>query len=254
MIFDTHAHYDDRAFDEDREELLSGMKEHGIGTIVDCGDHFDGLPDILRLTEEYPFLYAAIGVHPASVASLTDEKLDWIREALKRPKVAAVGEIGLDYHEGPEDKEIQKEWFARQIGLARDAELPVVIHSRDAAADTMELIQKERVGEIGGIMHCYSYSPEQAEIYVQLGLLIGVGGVVTFRNAKKLKETVKRIPLSSIVLETDCPYLAPEPYRGKRNSSLYLPFVARAISELKGVSEEEVIAATEENARRLFRI
>ena len=129
-----------------------------------------------------------------------------------------------------------------------------MIHSRDAAADTMELIQKERVGEIGGIMHCYSYSPEQAEIYVQLGLLIGVGGVVTFRNAKKLKETVKRIPLSSIVLETDCPYLAPEPYRGKRNSSLYLPFVARAISELKGVSEEEVIAATEENARRLFRI
>jgi len=254
MIIDTHVHYDDKAFDDDREELLQSLKDHDIGAVIDCGDRYVGLSRILEMTDMYPFLYGAVGVHPASTGELDDNKLSDMKEMCGHGKIVAVGEIGLDYHDADADRTVQKEWFVRQFRLASESGLPVIIHSRDAAADTMDIVRKQ-IGTVpGGVMHCYSYSPDQAEEYVSMGLLIGVGGVVTFKNARKLKETVSQIPLSSILLETDCPYLAPEPFRGRRNSSLYLPYVIQEIANLRNISTDEVIRATEENAVRLFHI
>ena len=239
MIFDTHAHYDDEQFDADREALLSGMKAGGVGMIVDAAATVASWDKILELTEKYPFLYGSVGVPP-------DELAD-------RKKIVAIGEIGLDYYWDKEGHDLQKYWFIRQLELAGEKKLPVMIHSREAAADTMEIMKKYGKDR-NGVIHCYSYSPEMAQEYVKMGYFIGVGGVVTFKNAKKLKETVQEIPLESIVLETDCPYLAPEPFRGKRNCSLYISYVAEKIAELKGISAEEVIRQTEENAKQLYQI
>lgn len=251
MIFDTHAHYDDIQFDTDREELLSSMPEHGIGTIVNASATVDSWQRVMELTEKYSFIYGMIGVHPDEVGALDEERFAEMEELLKRDKIVAVGEIGLDYYWDNESHDVQKQWFIRQLELARKAELPVNIHSREAAADTMELL-KQYGQDMKAIIHCYSYSKEMAQEYVRMGYLIGVGGVVTFKNARKLKETVQAIPMSHIVLETDCPYLAPEPNRGKRNSSINLHDVAAAIAELKGQTKEEVIRITEENACRFY--
>lgn len=251
MIFDTHAHYDDIQFDTDREELLSSMPKHGIGTIVNASATVDSWQRVMELTEKYPFIYGMIGVHPDEVGALDEERFAEMEELLKRDKIVAVGEIGLDYYWDNESHDVQKQWFIRQLELARKAELPVNIHSREAAADTMELL-KQYGQDMKAIIHCYSYSKEMAQEYVRMGYLIGVGGVVTFKNARKLKETVQAIPMSHIVLETDCPYLAPEPNRGKRNSSINLHDVAAAIAELKGQTKEEVIRITEENACRFY--
>ncbi len=253
MIFDTHAHYDYKDFDADRDQLLSSMEEHGVGTIVDVSSTYDSCEQVIRLAGQYPFMYAAVGVHPDEVGELSEEKLDRMEALLSQDKVVAVGEIGLDYHWDVEPHEVQHDWFIRQMELARRADLPVLIHSREAAADTFE-VMKQYAGTLTGIMHCYSYSKEMAKEYVKMGYLIGVGGVVTFKNGRKLKETVAKIPLESIVLETDCPYMAPEPYRGKRNDSTYLPYVAKEIASIKGVTYEEVVEKTEQNARKLFRI
>jgi len=206
------------------------------------------------MTEEYSFLYGAVGVHPSSTGELDEQKLSGMREMCSHPGVVAVGEIGLDYHGEDADRTTQKEWFNRQFEMAGCAGLPVIIHSRDAAADTMEIVRNRIADVPGGVMHCYSYSAEQAAEYVSMGLMIGVGGVVTFRNARRLKETVRLVPLSSILLETDCPYLSPEPFRGHRNSSLNLPYIVQAIADIRNISGEEVIAATQENAERLFHI
>ena len=253
MIFDTHAHYDDHQFDPDRETLLGQMEAGGIGTIVNASASVESWDRVLELTRKYPFLYGMIGVHPDEVGDLDEKTFARMEHLLKEEKIVAVGEIGLDYYWDKEKHDLQKHWFLRQLELARKLLLPVNVHSREAAADTMELLREHGQG-MDVIVHCYSYSREMAEEYVKMGYLIGVGGVVTFKNAKKLKEAVQAVPLSHIVLETDCPYLAPEPYRGKRNSSLNLPYVARTIGELKGVTEEEVIRATEENARTFYRI
>ena len=253
MIIDTHAHYDDGQFDADREELLGSMKEGGIGLIVNAGSTVASWDKIVELTEKYPFVYGAVGVHPDEVGELDEEKLLRMAELLDRDKIVAVGEIGLDYYWDKEKHDLQKEWFVRQLGLAREKEMPVIIHSREAAADTFEIMKQHAAG-MKAVIHCYSYSPEMAREYVKMGYYIGVGGVVTFKNAKKLKQVVQEIQLESIVLETDCPYLAPEPYRGKRNSSLYLPYVAEKIAELKGVSAGEVVRQTEENSRRLYNL
>jgi TatD DNase family protein len=178
----------------------------------------------------------------------------WISSHAAHEKVAAIGEIGLDYHWPEPEPALQKQWFRRQIELAKEVKLPIIVHSRDAAEPTMQIIQETKAYECGGVIHCYSYSPEMAEEYVKMGFFIGMGGVLTFKNAKKLVTCAERIPLSSIVLETDCPYMAPEPYRGKRNQSSYIRYVAEKIAELKEMSQEEVIAVTEKNARDLYGI
>lgn len=254
MIFDTHAHYDDEQFDADREELLSGMKAGGVGMIVDAAAAVASWDKILELTEKYPFLYGSVGVHPDEVGDLNEENFARMSELADRKKIVAIGEIGLDYYwdKEPEVQNAQRYWFRRQMELARETNLPVIIHSRDAAADTMEVMKEVRAEEIPGVIHCYSYSKEMAQEFIKMGYYIGVGGVVTFKNAKKLKETVEAIPLERILLETDCPYMTPEPHRGTRNDSSNIPFVIAKIAELKGITAEEVERVTEENAVRLF--
>ena len=238
MIIDTHAHYDDEAFDADREALLASMHDGGIEKIVNVCASVDGLHDTVELMEKYPFIYGAVGVHPDDA-----------------DKMVAIGEIGLDYywHKGKEEHEIQQKMFRAQLDIAREEKMPFMIHSRDAAEDTLNIIREYMQGGMyGGIIHCFSYSREIAAEYLKMGLYLGIGGVVTFQNAKKVKETVQYAPLSQLVLETDSPYLAPKPNRGKRNSSLNLPYVAQAIAELKGITAEEVIEVTRQNAERLL--
>lgn len=251
MIFESHAHYDSGKFAEDREELLLSMQENGIGTILNVGATWKSVKTVMELAEQYPFVYAALGLHPDEVGDLNEERFAILKEECQKEKVVAIGEIGLDYYWDHESHELQKKWFLRQLELAKELELPVIIHSRDAAEDTMKMM-KEHAAGLRGVIHCFSYSKEMAEEYVKMGFYIGVGGVVTFKNGKKLKEVVEAIPLERILLETDCPYLAPEPYRGKRNSSLYLPQIAQAIADIKGVTYEEVVAQTEQNAKLLF--
>lgn len=251
MIFDTHAHYDDEQFNEDRETLLAKMQDNGIGTIVNVGASLQGCQNSIELAEKYPFIYASVGVHPDEVGSLNEETFSWLKEQCNHEKVVAVGEIGLDYYWDNESRDIQKKWFIEQLNLAREKNLPVIIHSREAAQDTLE-IMKEYAHGLNGIIHCFSYSVEMAKEYVKMGFYIGVGGVVTFKNGKKLKEVVAEIPLDRIVLETDCPYLAPVPNRSKRNSSLNLKYVVEEIANIKGISPEEVIRQTELNAYTVY--
>ena len=253
MIFDTHAHYDDEQFNEDRVELLNSMEEQGVGTIINVSATYNSCRKVIALAKEYPFVYAAVGIHPDEVGSLNEETFAQMKELFKEEKVVAVGEIGLDYYWDNEPREVQKKWFIRQLELARELDLPVLIHSREAAADTME-IMKEYAKGLSGVIHCYSYSKEMAQEYIKMGFYIGVGGVVTFKNAKKLKEVVEAIPLTSIVLETDSPYLSPVPFRGKRNSALNIPYVAKEIAALKGVTEEEVYDVTFKNSLKLYRM
>ncbi len=254
MIFDTHAHYDDEQFDIDRDSLLLSMKENGIGTIVNIGANLASSETTLELAHKYDFVYGAVGVHPSDSAELSEDNFDRIRQMSADEKCVAIGEIGLDYYWPEPDHEIQKKWFVRQLDLAREVKLPVVIHSRDAAADTVQILKDNNAGDIGGVVHCFSYSKEVALECVRMGFYIGVGGVLTFKNGKKMKEVVSEIPIEKIILETDCPYLAPEPNRGKRNSSLNLPYVVKAMAEIKGISEEEVIDITERNARAMYKL
>ena len=257
MIIDTHAHYDDEAFDPDREVLLASMQEHGIEKLVNVCASIDGLQDTVKLIEKYPFIYGAVGVHPDDAEQMTEETLAEIRRISNMDKMIAIGEIGLDYywHKEKKEHEIQQKMFRAQMEIAREEKLPFMIHSRDAAEDTLNIVREYMQGGMyGGIIHCFSYSREIAAEYLNMGLYLGIGGVVTFKNAKKLKEVVQYAPLSQLVLETDCPYMAPEPNRGKRNSSLYLPYVVRAIAELKQVTPEEVIEVTRENTHRLLGI
>lgn len=257
MIIDTHAHYDDEAFDTDREELLESLQAKGIEKVVNVCASIDGLKDTVALMEKYPFVYGAVGVHPDDADKMTQETLDEIRRLSHLDKMVAIGEIGLDYywHKEKEEHEIQQKMFREQLTIAREEKMPFMIHSRDAAEDTLNIIREYMNGGMyGGIIHCFSYSREIAAEYLKMGLYLGIGGVVTFENAKKLKEVVKYAPLSQIVLETDSPYLAPKPNRGKRNSSLNLPYVVRMIAELKEIPEEEVISVTRENTRNLLGI
>lgn len=253
-IFDTHAHYDDEAFDEDREELLAQLPQQGIAKVVNIGASLASCKRTIELMNTYDYIYGAIGVHPSDTAELTEDSFVWLKEQCQLEKCLAVGEIGLDYYWDEPDREIQKKWFIRQLQMARELQLPVVIHSREAAKDTIDIMKEQKVGEIGGVVHCYSYTKETAKTFLDMGFYFGIGGVVTFKNAKKLKEAVEYIPMDRIVIETDCPYLAPDPNRGKRNSSLNLPYVIKEIAVLKGLSEEQVREITWENAHKLYRI
>lgn len=254
MIFDTHAHYDDEAFDEDRDSLIAILKDNGITRVVNVGADLKGSRASVELADKYDFIYAAIGAHPDNANEIDDTGIATLKELSKNKKVVAIGEIGLDYYWNKENAGEQKEAFSRQIELARELSLPIIIHSRDAAKDTMDILKEQDAGKVGGVMHCFSYSTEIAREVVDMGLYIGVGGVVTFKNGKKLREALLEVPLNKIILETDCPYLAPEPHRGSRNSSLNLPYVVKAISDIKGVSVEEVMKTTYNNACRMYRI
>ncbi len=254
LIFDTHAHYDDEDFDEDRYALLESMRENGIGTIVNIGANMRSCKTTLALAEKYPFVYGALGVHPSDCGDMTEEDVQWIKANAAHEKIVAIGEIGLDYYWDNVERDVQKKWFVRQLDIAKEVGLPVVIHSRDAAQDTLEIMKSEHKGTTGGVIHCFSYGVEMAREYVNMDYYLGVGGVVTYKNGKKLKEVVDYVPIDKIVLETDCPYLSPVPFRGKRNSSLNLLYVVEAIAEIKGMTPEEVIRVTTENARTLYRM
>jgi TatD DNase family protein len=254
MIFDTHAHYDDEAFDIDREELLESLPKQGISYVVDACSTVSSVDQVLALSEKYPYIYAAVGIHPSETGELNEERFTWLKERAKHPKNVAIGEIGLDYYWDTPGREIQKVWFDRQMELAREYKLPMIIHSRDAANDTFHMMKDAKADTIGAIIHCFSYGVEQAREYLNMGFYLGIGGVVTFTNGKKLKEVVEYAPLEQIVLETDCPYLSPVPNRGKRNSSLNLPYVVQEIARIKKLESAEVIRITQENAMRFYRI
>lgn len=252
MIFETHAHYDDEAFDEDRKELLESMESHGIGRIINVCASLKSLTETEKLMKAYPFVYGAFGLHPDETGDLNEEILERIRQLCRKEKTVAVGEIGLDYYWDKENHDTQIYWFERQMELAREMKLPMIVHSREAAADTLDTMKRVHAEEIGGVCHCFSYAREMAREYLNLGFYLGIGGVVTFQNARKLKEVVAYLPLDRILLETDSPYLSPVPYRGKRNSSLNLTYIAQMISDIKQIDYEEVVAVTEKNAEKLF--
>ena len=251
-IFDTHAHYDDKAFDEDRESLLEELPKQGIAKVVNVGASLSSWKAARSLAERYDYIYCALGVHPSDTAELTEESFEWLRMQCDYEKCVAVGEIGLDYYWDEPDRDIQKKWFVRQLQLARECKKPAVIHSREAAKDTVDIMTAEKCQEIGGVIHCYSYSKETAKTFLDMGFYIGIGGVLTFKNARKLVETAEYVPMDRIVLETDCPYLAPVPNRGKRNSSLNIPYVVEALAHIKGITEEEVRQAAWKNAHELY--
>ena len=254
MIFETHAHYDDEKFDSDRVELLGAMRQHNICPIINVGSSMETTRESVKLAHSYEDVYAAVGVHPSDIEGLTEADMDELIRLSADPKVVAIGEIGLDYYweKDPAVHEEQKKWYLRQLDVAAEVSLPVIIHSRDAAEDTINIMREAAARGIRGVIHCYSYSPELALEYVKMGYYIGVGGVVTFKNAKKLKETVRQIPLSRILLETDSPYMAPEPFRGRRNDSTYLHYVVKEIARLLELTDDEIIETTAKNAACLF--
>ena len=247
MIIDTHAHYDEDRFAEDLPEILAGFPAAGVRWAVNVGASWQGCLDSVRLAHEYDCLWAAVGLHPDDIADLTEDHIAWMREAANDPKVVAIGEIGLDYHWMVRPKEEQAAGFIRQMDLARELGLPINVHCRDAAEDLLTLVTEHGQG-LGGIIHCFAGGADHAKKYVSMGYHLGIGGVVTFKNGRRLKEVVAAMPLSALVLETDSPYLAPEPHRGIRNDSRNLPLVAAAIAEIKGISVEEVVEATYQNA------
>lgn len=257
MIFDTHTHYDDEAFDPDRELLLGEkLSEGGIKKIVNVSADTGSVDTTNEMSLRYENVYAALGIHPSETEDLTENDMEHIKKlASENKKVRAIGEIGFDYHYDSPGRECQEKWFVRQLELAGELELPVIIHSRDAAADTMRVIKDhypETEDKINGVIHCYSYAAQDAKEYIRRGFFIGVGGVITFKNARKLRETVEAAGLEGIVLETDCPYLAPVPFRGERNNSLYLPYVVQSIADITGTDRETVESTTYDNAMRLF--
>ncbi len=254
MIFETHGHYDDEQFDEDRDSLLKEFLENDIRYVMNIGANMETSRASVRLAKKYKHVYAAVGTHPSDTDEMSEEYIEKYREMAAYEKVKAIGEIGLDYHYEDTDKDVQKHWFKRQLELAFEVGLPVVIHSRETAKDTMDIMKEMHAEKIGGVVHCFSYSKEIAEEYIRMGFYIGVGGVVTFSNSKKLKEVVAAIPLERIVLETDSPYLAPVPFRGKRNTALNIPYVAQEIASLKSLPVEEVYNTTFKNSLNLYRM
>lgn len=252
MIYETHTHFDDKAFDEDRDEAVKRTVAAGVTRIINVGASMEGSRRCIELSHAYPQILASVGVHPEDVGPMTEEDIKTLEDYCRDENVVAIGEIGLDYHWPEPTKDIQKKWFSRQIELAREVKLPVIIHSRDAASDTYDILRSEKADEVGGIMHCYSYSVEMARSFLDLGFYFGIGGVITFKNGRKLREVVEYLPLDRIVVETDSPYMAPTPHRGERNCSEYLPYVINEIASIKGIIAKEVEEMTFNNAVRLF--
>ena len=253
MLFDTHAHLDDRAFDCDREELLAGLAARGTSMVMNPGCSLDSSKNAVALANRYPWIYAAVGSHPDVADEVNETVLERYRLlAAQNPKVKAIGEIGIDYHYEDIPRELQLKAFRMQMELAKELNLPVIVHEREAHEDGMKVVKE--FPEVKGVFHCYSGSAEMARQLVDLGWYIGFTGVLTFKNARKAIETAESIPLERIVLETDCPYMAPVPHRGKRNDPGYLCYMAQKLAEIRGVSLEEIQHITTENGKRLYRI
>ncbi|MGL4362617.1 MAG: TatD family hydrolase [Cellulosilyticaceae bacterium] len=252
MYFDSHAHYNDEVFDQDLDELIGQMPSHKVDLIMNVGADMKSSEDSVELAKRYKMIYASVGVHPHDVKHMTEKNIDILKELAKYEKVLAIGEIGLDFYYNHSEEEEQIYWFKKQLELAKEVDLPVIIHSRDASKMTYDIIEESGIKE--GVIHCYSGSKELAEQYVKKGFYLGIGGALTFKNAKKTVEVVESVPLSHIVIETDCPYLTPVPHRGKRNDSSYLVHIVDKIAEIKGITSEEVAKITLENAKKLFRM
>lgn len=254
MLFDSHAHYNDKRFNEDRDEILSQMNANNVGLILNSCSSLDEVDDIFAICEKYPFVYASVGIHPHEVESLTEADMERLKKYAENPRVKAIGEIGLDYYYDFSPRDTQKKWFARQIEVARELDLPVVIHDRDAHKDSMDILRAGNVRDMGGVFHCYAGSVEMAREILDWGMYIAFGGTLTFKKSVRPVEVAKYVPLDRILIETDSPYLTPEPNRGKRNSSLYIHYVAEKLAEIKSISVEEVEQATFENAKKCFKI
>lgn len=255
MIFDTHAHYDDERFQPDREALLKGLKTKNIGAVVNIGTDLKTSRYSIELCKRYDFMYATIGVHPHEVKDMREDDLEYLLMMSTFPQVVGIGEIGLDYYYDFSPRATQRLWFRSQLTLAKQLELPVSIHTREAAQETFDILMESEIGKIsGGVIHAYSGSAEMAEEYVKAGFYLGIGGVLTFKNGRKLVEVVERIPMEYLVLETDAPYMTPEPHRGKRNDSSMLSYVVNKIAEVKAISPEEVERITWDNACRLWKL
>ncbi|MDQ0228630.1 TatD family hydrolase [Metabacillus niabensis] len=254
MLFDTHAHLNATQFEEDVVEVIERAKSENVSHIVVVGFDRETITRAMELTEQYDMIYAAVGWHPVDAIDMTDEDLDWIKQLAAHPKVVAIGEMGLDYYWDKSPKEIQQEVFRKQIQLAKEVKLPIIIHNREATEDVVKILQEENASEVGGIMHCFTGSLETAEKCMKMNFYLSFGGPVTFKNAKKPKEVVKEIPMDFLLIETDCPYLTPHPFRGKRNEPSYVKYVAEQIAELKGLTFEEVAKKTSDNAMKLFGI
>lgn len=252
MLFDTHAHLNDPAFDADREELLCGLTAKGIGLVMNAGCSLESSKDIIRMAEDHSWLYASVGSHPDSADEVNEDVIAAYRQLCSHEKVKAIGEIGLDYYYEDIPREIQKKAFRMQMELAKELDMPVIIHERDAHDDGMRIIKE--FPSVKGVFHCYSGSAEMARQLVNMGWYIGFTGVLTFKNARKAVETAASIPLDRIVLETDCPFMAPEPHRGKRNDPGYLPRMAEKLAQIRDIPVEEVHRITFENGKRLYRI
>ena len=253
MLFDTHAHMDDQAFREDRKALLDSYPQQGIGLIMNPGGSLASSRNVDKLTREYDFLYGAVGSHPDVADEVNEAVLEEYRMLCKQnPKIKAIGEIGLDYHYEDIPRDIQKKAFRMQMELARERNLPVIVHERDAHEDGMKIV--EEFPDVTGVFHCYSGSYEMAKWLIARGWYIGFTGVLTFKNARKAIEVASQIPLDRIVLETDCPYMAPEPFRGKRNDPGKIYRMAEKLAEIRGLSVEEIQAITMENGKRLYRL
>ena len=250
-IFDSHAHYTDKAFNEDRENMLGSLKESGVCGIINCGADIESSVSSVDLASKYDYIYAACGIHPEEADKTPENYIDILRDLAKNEKCIAIGEIGLDYYWRQDTKDLQKELFEKQILLSKELDLPIIVHDREAHGDTMEILKKHRPK---GVLHCFSGSPETAAEVLKLGRYIGLGGALTFKNARKAVEVAQMLPLDRLLLETDCPYMAPVPMRGKRNNSGYIPFIAEKVAEIKGIDPQSVLDVTMENTKRLFNI
>lgn len=253
-MFDSHAHYDDERFDGDRDSVLKKVFSSGVEGVLNASCDAATIDSTVALSEQYDFVYAAVGIHPHNVQEANENILGKIAEHAKKPKVVAIGEIGLDYYYDFAPRELQKKWLISQIGLAKDLKMPVIIHNRDSHQDVMEIINSENAKEVGGVFHMFTGSPEMARILLDNNFFISVGGIVTFKNARKIVEVIKAVPLERLLIETDCPYMTPVPNRGMRNDSSYLINTARKVAEIKETEVSVIVEATTKNARELFKI
>jgi TatD DNase family protein len=254
MLIDSHAHLDDERFDRDRDELIKSLGKNGISTVINIGADLPSSIKSVKLSEQYDNIYAAVGVHPHSASEMDEGTIEVLKAFSSREKVVAIGEIGLDYYYDNSPRDVQRTWFKRQMKLAKEVNLPIVVHSREANQETFDMIKAESDGKLTGVIHCYSGSVELMKEYIKLGYYISLGGPVTFKNAKTPKEVAKVVPIDRLLVETDSPYLTPEPHRGKRNEPLYVRHVAAMIAELRGMTIEELARATSENTKRLFNL
>lgn len=254
MLIDSHVHLDDRKFDDDRERLIENLKNNNIELVINIGADVETSIASVALADKYDVIYAAVGVHPHSASEVNAQVMDKLRELSQNKKVIAIGEIGLDFYYDNSPRDVQRKWFKEQLKLAKEVDLPVIIHSRDASQETFDTLKENQDGNLRGVLHSFSGSPEMAMNYTEMGFYISIGGPVTFKNARVVREVAEIVPLDKLLIETDCPYLTPEPYRGKRNEPVYVRYTAEKIAEVRGISYEELVKATNENAKRLFKI